>query len=286
MGADERRASLRKVAEAIQLINEAKEHEQKRLGALFVEHELATIVEDATKSAQALEDVGNLTQAIALRDEWKWVTIMLKAMKEDIAWEEGFDKFFDQYKDKMPTFKRRMLKPDVVFNPTGRIDVPGPELQNVKPDPAIKLSEISIVETPPSPNIPRVQVLAKSEMVTLPRNISVKVKCKNPIKNATNKILDVKLFVMRGTQGMIVGIDKERGMAEVELLLDNDLWPDAERLSNRVMIPLKEFRNPVKEVPRGTDKARVQDESVGSNRPDEFAPSPSGNGAHADDNDN
>ena len=37
MGADERRASLRKVAEAIQLIKEEPDFEKKRIGTLFVE---------------------------------------------------------------------------------------------------------------------------------------------------------------------------------------------------------------------------------------------------------
>jgi hypothetical protein len=273
MGADERRASLRGIAEAIQLIKEAPDSEKKRRGNLFILMELDGILLDVNKSAQALEDAGNLTQAISLRDDWRWVADFWRDLKLDIDLKkDGFEALFAKYANKLPTFKRRMLKPETVFALVA-VD----EASEI--DPAIKLGGISIVETPVS----KVQTLENVEMVMLPKNVTVKVSCKNPIKRATNKIIDVKLFVLRGTKGRLVSVDKERDMAEVELILDNDLWPDAERLSDRVFIPLKDFRQPVKEVSRECKETRVQNEGVGSDRLGEFVESPSRSGAHAED---
>jgi hypothetical protein len=293
MGADERRASLRKVAEAIQLIKEEPDFEKKRIGTLFVEKALAEIEGDTIRSSQALEDAGNLTQAIALRDEWKWVTNMKAEMGHDINWDEGFNAFFKKYVDKMPTFKRRMLKPDVVFTLPllGKgLDIGTyPREANNK----LKLAEISIVDAPPNHACTITKVvdslltgkqLDQSELISLPKNLTVKVQCKNPVKRADKKVIEVKLFVLRGTKGTIVGFDRTTHTAEVELVLDNDMWPDAERLSNRVMIPMKDLRTPVKEVTRGNIEKRIPDTNLDNREQDEFIASPSGNGAHSEDN--
>jgi len=291
MGADERRATLRKVAEAIQLIKEEPDFEKRRLGSIFVQKSLAEIEGDTMSSSQALEDAGNLTQAIALRDEWKWVSTMKAEMGLDIKWDEGFIAFFKKYADKMPIFKRRMLKPEVVFaRPLGGTIKKG---LDIVVDEAMKLGAISIVETPLNPHAvitkvveipPTITPIDKPEMIKLQKNLTVKVKCKNPSKRAEKKVIEVKLFVLRGTQGKIVGFDKTTQMAEVELLLDNDMWPDAERLSNRVMIPMKDLRTPMKEAIRGNIETRVPDTNLVVPEQDEFVASPSGNGAHPEDN--
>jgi hypothetical protein len=268
MGADERKAGLRKVAEAILMYRETEPPENE-LVMKFILDQLEKVRNDALTSAQALEDAGNLTQAIDLRNAWKWLEEFAK--QTDVA--EGIKLLSileTTYKDKLPEFKRRMLKKEDVI---GKMTI-GLDLATVGGE----VTEVSIVKDPPNPAavITKITPL-KPIRIKLAKNVSVKVHCKNPIQRAINKYIDIKVLVMRGTEAEILERDVEKGMTKVNLLMDNDLWPDAERDNNHVWVPTKDLRQPMKEMPNGNGSHRVQNPPSESVRQDSEPGPGSGN---------
>ena len=61
MGADERRAFIRKVSEAIELIDEAPNLDQKIVIAQFIVLRLGDTLKDVQTSAENLESINNLS---------------------------------------------------------------------------------------------------------------------------------------------------------------------------------------------------------------------------------
>jgi len=245
MGADERRAFIRKVSEAIELIDEAPNLDQKIVIAQFVVLRLGDTLKDVQASAENLESINNFDQAASLREEWSWVETLSRDMLEAVRApnDDYFNTMLEQvktsYKENLPAIKRRMLKLE---------DITG-----------VKLEEVSIVAPGEHPKETTFQIVDVEDefvdaipridnptRVILPKNVTVVVRCKSLDKHASKPFIGIKQLVMRGTVGTIIGRDTDRGVVLVDLHLDQDLWPDADRLNNHVVIPMKELRTPVR----------------------------------------